>query len=33
MALAGWKTRSMIDRYGSSAAAERAIDAHRKMRH
>lgn len=26
--LAGWKDRQMVDRYGASAAAERATDAH-----
>lgn len=28
MRLTGWKSRSMVDRYGASAAAERARDAH-----
>lgn len=31
MKLAGWRTRSMIDRYGASAAVERAHDAYRRM--
>lgn len=31
MALAGWRSRSMLNRYGASAAAERARDAHRRM--
>jgi site-specific recombinase XerD len=31
MALAGWRSRSMLSRYGSSVAAERALeDAHRR---
>ncbi|MEP7215926.1 MAG: tyrosine-type recombinase/integrase [Anaerolineaceae bacterium] len=30
MYLAGWKSREMLNRYGASAAAERAIDAHRR---
>lgn len=31
MYLAGWKSREMLNRYGASAAAERAIDAHRRV--
>jgi site-specific recombinase XerD len=31
MALAGWKARQMVDRYGASAASERARDAHRRL--
>lgn len=31
MMLAGWKSRPMLNRYGASAAAERAPDAHRRM--
>jgi site-specific recombinase XerD len=31
MRLAGWRSRVMVDRYGSSAAAERARDAHRRF--
>jgi len=31
MRLAGWKTRSMVDRYGADMAQQRAIDAKRKM--
>jgi integrase len=31
MYLAGWRTRSMLDRYGASAAAERAIEAHKRL--
>lgn len=30
MQLMGWKSRKMVDRYGSSAAAQRARDAHRR---
>jgi site-specific recombinase XerD len=29
--LAGWKSRSMLDRYGASAAAARAHEAHRRL--
>jgi site-specific recombinase XerD len=31
MKLAGWTTRAMIDRYGSSVAAQRAREAHRRI--
>lgn len=31
MYLAGWKSREMLNRYGASAVAERAIDAHRRL--
>jgi site-specific recombinase XerD len=31
MKLAGWRSRSMIERYGASAAAERAIAAHARL--
>jgi site-specific recombinase XerD len=31
MMLAGWRSRHMLQRYGSSVAAERAADAHRRM--
>jgi site-specific recombinase XerD len=31
MQLGGWKSRNMLDRYGRSAAAERARSAHRKL--
>jgi integrase len=31
MYLAGWKSRTMLNRYGASAAAERAIDAHKRL--
>jgi site-specific recombinase XerD len=31
MALAGWRSRAMLGRYGASAAAERAIAAHKKL--
>ena len=31
MSLGGWKSRQMLDRYGRSAAAERARAAHRKL--
>jgi site-specific recombinase XerD len=32
MRLAGWKSRTMLQRYGASAADERARDAYRRMR-
>lgn len=31
MRLAGWRSRSMLDRYGKSAADERAREAHKRM--
>lgn len=31
MSLAGWKSPQMLHRYGASAAAERAIDSHRRL--
>jgi site-specific recombinase XerD len=31
MRVAGWKSRSMLSRYGASAATERAISAHRRL--
>lgn len=31
MYLAGWRTRQMLNRYGASAAAERAIEAHKRL--
>jgi site-specific recombinase XerD len=31
MMLTGWKSRTMLSRYGASAAAERAIGAHRRL--
>jgi hypothetical protein len=29
--MAGWKTRSMLDRYGADMGQQRAIDAKRRM--
>jgi integrase len=31
MLLAGWRSRQMLQRYGASAAAERARDAYRRL--
>lgn len=31
MAVAGWRNRQMLSRYGASVAQERAIDAHRRL--
>ncbi len=31
MMVAGWKDRQMLSRYGASAAAERAVDAHHRL--
>ena len=31
MALTGWQSRSMLQRYAASTAAERARDAHRRL--
>ena len=31
MRITGWKSREMLDRYGASAAAERARDAHKRL--
>jgi hypothetical protein len=32
MRLAGWKSREMLNRYGASAADERAQEAYRRLR-
>lgn len=32
MKLGGWSSRAMLQRYGASAATERALEAHRRMR-
>jgi site-specific recombinase XerD len=32
MMLAGWRSRAMLNRYGSSAASQRAHEAHRRLR-
>lgn len=32
MAIAGWRSRQMLGRYGASAAAERAAEAHRRLK-
>jgi integrase len=31
MAISGWRSRQMLQRYGASAAQERAIAAHKRM--
>jgi integrase/recombinase XerC len=31
MRIAGWRSRQMLQRYGASAADERARDAHQRM--
>lgn len=31
LALAGWRSRSMLERYGASGATQRALDAHKRL--
>ena len=31
MRVTGWKSRSMVDRYGASAASARALEAHERF--